>query len=449
MLLIFGFTLSVVFIILGISLYHNAKNIIIPLTIEQCKEVAEARSDEIGNLLYVYSREIFAFSQLDVYRTGNIENIKTGIVSLGKKANKDFFLIFFVDQAGTTYDSRGKSAHVSDRDYFIAVMQSDTESFISHPWISRTTGEKVIYITNAVYNQNNVKIGIMAASLRLERLSEIIEHINIDNYGYGWIADDAGLMVAHPNQDFQMKFNLFHSEDYGFSNDTMLDILYKEKSGTGSILDPDGKKMITAFSSIPNSPDWKLGVTVPEKQLMEKANQLLASSLVIIVIATGLLLLMIYFVSDYISRPMRNLSAKMAEVAEGNLDVKLELKSNDEIGLANRSFDDMVEKLKESRETIRKHTENLEHTIDERTSELKKSNDELREAIAEVKSLTGLIPICAWCKKVRDDDGFWKQVEAYIVNHSDARITHGMCPECQDAAKAELEKMKDNGSLVS
>jgi PAS domain S-box-containing protein len=55
---------------------------------------------------------------------------------------------------------------------------------------------------------------------------------------------------------------------------------------------------------------------------------------------------------------------------------------------------------------------------------------ELQNALAEVKTLTGLIPICANCKKIRDDKGFWTQVESYVQQRSEARFSHGICPDC-------------------
>lgn len=54
----------------------------------------------------------------------------------------------------------------------------------------------------------------------------------------------------------------------------------------------------------------------------------------------------------------------------------------------------------------------------------------LKQALAEVKTLNGLIPICASCKKIRDDRGYWKQIEAYIRDHSDAEFSHSICPKC-------------------
>jgi PAS domain S-box-containing protein len=55
---------------------------------------------------------------------------------------------------------------------------------------------------------------------------------------------------------------------------------------------------------------------------------------------------------------------------------------------------------------------------------------EFRDALANVKTLKGLLPICAWCKKVRDDEGYWKEVEQYIEEHSEALFTHGICEDC-------------------
>jgi PAS domain S-box-containing protein len=56
--------------------------------------------------------------------------------------------------------------------------------------------------------------------------------------------------------------------------------------------------------------------------------------------------------------------------------------------------------------------------------------NELQEAGAKLNLLTGLLPICAWCKKIRDDEGYWNQLERYIEKHSDAQFTHGICPDC-------------------
>ena len=64
---------------------------------------------------------------------------------------------------------------------------------------------------------------------------------------------------------------------------------------------------------------------------------------------------------------------------------------------------------------------------------------ELQQALASVKSLSGLLPICASCKRIRDDQGYWKQVEAYISSHSEATFTHGVCPDCSRKIFSEFD----------
>jgi PAS domain S-box-containing protein len=76
----------------------------------------------------------------------------------------------------------------------------------------------------------------------------------------------------------------------------------------------------------------------------------------------------------------------------------------------------------------------------------------LQDALAEIKTLRGILPICCFCKKVRDDKGYWEQVDVYINKHSEADISHGICPEClkehyPDAYKKILSKKRLKESL--
>jgi len=76
------------------------------------------------------------------------------------------------------------------------------------------------------------------------------------------------------------------------------------------------------------------------------------------------------------------------------------------------------------------------------SAELEKKNKELQSALANVKKLSGMLPICCYCKKIRDDEGYWSQLESYISKHSEAVFSHGMCPDCEKKAYAELDSQK-------
>lgn len=110
---------------------------------------------------------------------------------------------------------------------------------------------------------------------------------------------------------------------------------------------------------------------------------------------------------------------------------------------------------------LRKARDELEVRVRERTAELQAANGslaaevrehevtqkqrealiaELRDALEQVKTLSGLLPICANCKKIRDDQGYWSQVEVYIGKHSEAEFSHSICPECVEELYPDLAK---------
>ena len=116
----------------------------------------------------------------------------------------------------------------------------------------------------------------------------------------------------------------------------------------------------------------------------------------------------------------------------------------------------------ESEEATHKYLDiyfNLERKIRQRTEELDQANmkllaeievrrkaeaekesliQELRQALQEVKVLSGFLPICASCKKIRDDRGYWNQLEEYISKHSQAEFSHGICPDCSKRLYPEI-----------
>ncbi len=106
--------------------------------------------------------------------------------------------------------------------------------------------------------------------------------------------------------------------------------------------------------------------------------------------------------TDFITKPIRSIEF-LARVRSG-LIIK-------------RSHDLLVEEIKQ-----RKKNEN----------EKEKLIKKLEQASLEIKSLQGIIPICSHCKKIRDDEGYWSILEAYLQKHSDATFSHGMCPDCLD-----------------
>lgn len=133
----------------------------------------------------------------------------------------------------------------------------------------------------------------------------------------------------------------------------------------------------------------------------------------------------------------------------------------------NQTQDDLhyfFKRQKSLEERLRQHKQDLESTVVQRTlslsntnkqlqmeiNERKKMEDErekliveLQNALDEVRKLSGLLPICASCKKIRDDKGYWNLLESYISQHSEAQFTHSICPECIEKLYPEIDMSDD------
>lgn len=114
------------------------------------------------------------------------------------------------------------------------------------------------------------------------------------------------------------------------------------------------------------------------------------------------------------------------------------------IGLVGLAEVALINGYEQNRKRLMENQRLLEDRVKDRTKELTMTNlalerdiierqrteAELRDALAQVKTLSGLLPICANCKQIRDDKGYWSSVEKYISTHSEAEFTHGICPDC-------------------
>jgi sensor domain CHASE-containing protein len=125
--------------------------------------------------------------------------------------------------------------------------------------------------------------------------------------------------------------------------------------------------------------------------------------------------------------PVSSLTENMIQVGKtGDLSARIRTDRRDEIGVLGKEFDGMLERLEEKDRELVSTNKKLEEEVKERQRLI----NELQTALSEVKTLSGLLPICAQCKKIRDDKGYWNQIESYIHQHSGVKFSHGMCPDC-------------------
>ncbi|MBS4027488.1 MAG: CHASE3 domain-containing protein [Ignavibacteriales bacterium] len=135
----------------------------------------------------------------------------------------------------------------------------------------------------------------------------------------------------------------------------------------------------------------------------------------IAIIFLGTLIAIIFLSGAIVLIHRENNARTQAEKALRNINYDLEQRVAErtiELGIINKKLNEEIAEKTEAE------------------AELQKVIVSLQDALSKVKTLTGLLPICAWCKKVRDDTGYWSRVEDYLVHTTDAVVSHGICPDC-------------------
>ncbi|MDH4321656.1 MAG: HAMP domain-containing protein, partial [Desulfobulbaceae bacterium] len=178
---------------------------------------------------------------------------------------------------------------------------------------------------------------------------------------------------------------------------------------------------------------WGVVVKIDKAEAYAPVDSLRRVLLLMLVAAVVLVFVVAMYVAAGISAPIDSLASVAKRIADGELGQKADVTSGDEVGELARSFNKMVDALMQTSADLTKKVEELRgevsaHEQSEHDKEL--LIEKLQKALAEIKTLKGIVPICASCKKIRDDQGYWNQIEAYVREHSEAEFSHGLCPDC-------------------
>jgi phosphoserine phosphatase RsbU/P len=353
----FGLALLLLLTILGIITYLQVRDTVVPLTKELSLEVLEARSSEMSRLVDGYTAEVKTISQLDVIKSGDFEAIATYLIGIDDQINPHYEMIFYADRNGDFITTNNLRGNIGDREYFQVLMHGEDEYHISNPMISRSTGEDIFVVAWAVFGPNGEKQGVLASTVLLETLSGIAGDIDIGEKGFGYIVDQTGLLIAHPNESLRMSLNFIDSERLGYSGLTEVGRAMSEgKTAVMSYTRPNGEKLVTAFNPIPHTPGWSLGVAMYEEELLGRANDLMQHIVATMVGIILAVLLMVYYLSKRISEPIIMLKNGVKTVSAGDLDHILDIKTGDEIEELARAFNKMTEDLKEYISNLQKTT---------------------------------------------------------------------------------------------
>lgn len=230
--------------------------------------------------------------------------------------------------------------NIKDREYFDEVMKSG-KPVISDPVISKSTGNPIIVIAGPIKDDNGNIIGVVGGTVNLDKITEIIGQEKLGKLGYAYMIDNKGIVMAHPNPDFILKEDFTKSE-----SKSLVEVTNKMLNSDSGIeyYEFEGKDKIGAYNHI-KSTGWSISMTADYDDIAESVaslkNKAIVNGIICIVLIAGLM----YFLIERTTKPILSMADVTKEVAKGNLKVKVDVKSKDEIGLLGNNFNYMIENM--------------------------------------------------------------------------------------------------------
>lgn len=252
----------------------------------------------------------------------------------------DYLFLHAADKDGYYLTTDGRTSNISNREYFNKAMKGI--SSVSDPLISKTTGKPVIAVCAPRRNNKGEIIGALTGIIDLKQITKIINSERILKTGYSIMIDNKGTVMAYPDEASIMKFSLLNIDDQGTKE--IVRSMLKGNSGVGYYT-YKGQKKLAAYCPILRN-GWSIAVTVPQEDIFSSVTALKNKMLFASVIITMLMCLVILsFTRKHILRPIIKLEKAANIVSQGDLQHRVEITDNDELGRLSESFNKMTQKL--------------------------------------------------------------------------------------------------------
>ena len=272
----------------------------------------------------------------------------------------------------------------------------------------RKIQEPLITVSVPVVDLRNGNLAcVLVGSLRLKKIWDLLANIDIPGEGVVYVVDQAKQVVAHRNPSVVLRGMTLN----------LPEVEGRAKGLTGT-------DVIISWHTV-HFGDQKLKIVaeqpVSEALVLIKRHFRIATIITFIVIMIALFFVVLAI--RHFIRPVKLLATAAQAISKGDYSQRVTVTSEDEIGALASSFNKMSRDLE-------KYHRKMEELVKVRTENLAQANRQLQLSLQKIKTLSGFLPICASCKKIRDDKGYWNKIESYIAQHSDAEFSHGLCPEC-------------------
>lgn len=252
---------------------------------------------------------------------------------------------------GRVQTTAGSSTDLGDRDYFKKALAGETA--ISEPLVSRIDGNVIVMMVTPIRDSSGSVIAVLAAALNHDILSQTVSNLSFAESGYGYMLNQQGDVIAHPNEQMVLdQYNPFEEVKKDATLQPLCSLVEKMVAGQkdfGQYLWSDGTYKIMGFAPVEGT-SWSVAVTAPRAEVLAGINKLKFG----IGLATLLLILLGCTLGSYlgriVARPIKEAATHATSIGSGDLTIEIPTEfttRKDEIGLLTRGLDEMVRNLRD------------------------------------------------------------------------------------------------------
>ena len=292
---------------------------------------------------------------------GEIAQLRKQMKDKFKQLDKNYLGIFVTDVNGSIYTgeladgNEYKGVNLADMDYFQRA-KSSGKAVAGDIVLSKVTGDLIYVLCAPIFSHSGDFLGVFGLSLKAQPLTTLVSTVKVGKTGYAFMCDKNGIIIAHPKAELEMKLDLKTLKD-------MAEITKGMMAGNHGVQDYifKGVPKIAGYAPVPIK-GWSIAVTQDGAEFLAAAHSIQNSILLVTLIAVALVSVLVFFFARTITVPLKRTVAGLRDIAEGegDLTMRLNVQSRDEIGELARWFNTFIMKLQGIIGQIANNTQSIE-----------------------------------------------------------------------------------------
>ena len=303
------------------------------------REITKARADEVSKELQGYLNKVHMVAHTDFMVAMDIPEILNFLSNI--IIHSDFKGMTIAQPDGQAWTTYGAQIDISEQEQFTKIFERNNLYVISDPFYSPFFYDDVPIITlSYAIQRENITVGLLNAVLTTRFMESIIKDIQFDIYGFAWIVDGNGKIVAHPDPNIDI------DKDYRAIIKEIDTVPFSAASGSFTYQGNNEEPMLAVYSSIQNTNGWKLVISVQESQAFSQLFSVMDYIDYAILISLAALLIFAFFYASTLTKPIVKLTEVFARAEKGDLSVVANTQVKNELGVAGQGFNRMLNEIK-------------------------------------------------------------------------------------------------------